>query len=86
MAARKTTASSINSTEYESTFKFGEYNLEEFADILPVLPTSGQIQTINFLSTYDEKMLANKESGLVAEVLFVQPESKLLLKQMMDIT
>lgn len=84
-ATRKTAASRINSSEYENIFMFGEYLLEEFAEILPALPTSGQIETTDFLSTYTEKMLTNKRLGNVAEVQFVQPVSRLLLKQTMDI-
>ena len=85
---QKTRASSIKSSEYENTFimKFGEYILEEFAPIFPALSASYQIQTRDFLSTYTEIMSARKESGLVAEEQFVQPESKILLKRMMDTT
>jgi hypothetical protein len=86
LAAQETQASSIKSCEYEDTFKFGEYFLEEFSDILPTLPMSGESQTIEFVSTYTAKILAKKAFGHVAEVPFVQPESKLLLKQMMEIT
>ena len=85
-ATRKTAASCINSSEYENTFMFGEYLLEELAEILPALPASGQIQITDFLSTYTEKMSTNKRLGNVAEVQFVQPVSRLLLKETMDIT
>jgi hypothetical protein len=86
MAARQTAASSINSSQYEITFKFGEYLLEELAEILPALPTSGEIETMDFLSTYVGTMSTNKRLGHVAEEQFVQPASRLLLKQTMDIT
>ena len=86
LAAQITRASSIKSSEYDSTFQFGDFILEEFASIFPALSASKQIRTREFLSTYTKTMSARKESGLVADVQFVQPESEILLKRMMDIT
>lgn len=78
-------ASNIGSTEYESTFKFGDFELDQFCNLLPV-DFSNRKKIDDLVETYTTAILQNMACGNVDQKSFVQPVSCALLKGIMDFT
>lgn len=84
-AGKHTQASRIASTEYETTFMFGDFKLEEFCTLLTEDFSAHQNCFEELITDYTTTILSNRDSKNVAEVTFVQPNSSKLLQEIMGV-